>query len=145
MVSKTPYEVLQEVERRQALEAAKPLCGTVIRTEAFECAINSARTTVKTSIDPLTILVRSSEPEQNLSEKDERENAKPYELDASYVTKISCVGSTKIRFQEIASDKYVVIIKLTSGYWRVCSSDTTPTGRRADKRIVGRGPLKGTS
>ena len=65
-MEKTPLQIVEEVERRQAIAVARIISGTIIETDAFKDAIGCARVTAKVLLPSVKMMVRSSDPERNL-------------------------------------------------------------------------------
>jgi len=169
MSTKTDWQIAADIEWRGWLDAVTPLGGTVVMTKAFSDSILAARSDgVRT--EKVEILVSSLLAANNVTNVHQHLNATSYVLGASVATKTYVTGGVKVRFQEIDSDRFVVVTKITDRprvrfqedgghfrvvseptggvYWRVCDSrgfGVESTGRRAGARSRGAGPGTGPS
>lgn len=142
MVNLTPQQIQKRVDRRKKIEALKPLCGTVVMSVSLRQALKKAVTTRKVLLEQIVIFVRSDDPADGLSNRQLRRSCTRYELGPCYVSKITGLGVTKVRFDEIGTDRFVVISLVAQNKrWRVCASaDKARSGRRAGSRMIGFNP-----
>ena len=145
MLSEMIRRVVADDRSRARLNEVKPLCGTVMMTDDFSAAVKAARAN-GARIDAVEILVYSTDPEKNLGDSDRQiAHATRYELGACVATVTNASGSMLVRFQEVGSNRFVVVSRPVTGdrRWRIHNKGVESSGRRAGARSRGCGPSVG--
>ena len=124
------------------MDRASRLRKTIVLTDELKEALRQTQADEWGSLAGLTMIVRSSALEHNLSGVDSLKHAKVYELGSCRVNKVrGSLGCIQLRIEECSTGR-LLVIKRSAGsrYWRLATDSLYSSESRIRRRYHGRGP-----